>query len=191
MAFETFIAAEPEETSQRVTRLMAMGQEELAATWRRHCRGKAPVGLPRSLLARVLAHRIQAEVFGDLSAESRRFLDKLGKDVAMGKSSSVKSSDSPSLKPGTILVREHDGAEHRVMVLADGYAWNGQVHGSLSAVATAITGTRWNGRRFFGLDGPLRAKRKQDPSGACAPPAEPVDREAAGPAPISCPGRPK
>jgi Protein of unknown function (DUF2924) len=56
-----------------------------------------------------------------------------------------------SLKPGTELVREHAGALHRVVVLADGFAWNGARYRSLSEVARAITGTNWNGPRFFGL----------------------------------------
>jgi len=55
------------------------------------------------------------------------------------------------LTPGTVLVREWDRQSQRVMVLVDGFAWNGQTYDSLSKVALAITGTRWNGPRFFGL----------------------------------------
>jgi hypothetical protein len=55
------------------------------------------------------------------------------------------------LSPGTILVREWDRRSQRVMVMADGFAWNGQTYDSLSKVASAITGTKWNGPRFFGL----------------------------------------
>ena len=55
------------------------------------------------------------------------------------------------LMPGTVLVREFDRQSHRVMVLANGFAWNGQTYDSLTKVALAITGTRWNGPRFFGL----------------------------------------
>ena len=55
------------------------------------------------------------------------------------------------LTPGTVLVREWDRQSQRVMVMADGFAWNGQTYDSLSKVAFAITGTRWNGPRFFGL----------------------------------------
>ena len=69
------------------------------------------------------------------------------------------------LTPGTVLVREWDRRSQRVMVMSDGFAWNGQTYGSLSKVAFAITGTRWNGPRFFGLrttsvfrEGPLCAK---------------------------------
>ena len=53
--------------------------------------------------------------------------------------------------PGTVLVREWDQKSHRVMVMPDGFAWNGKTYPSLSKIAFAITGTRWNGPRFFGL----------------------------------------
>ena len=55
------------------------------------------------------------------------------------------------LTPGTVLVREWDRRSQRVMVMSDGFAWNGQTYDSLSKVAFAITGTKWNGPRFFGL----------------------------------------
>jgi hypothetical protein len=55
------------------------------------------------------------------------------------------------LRPGTVLGREWNGWMHRVAVLADGFVWNGQTYASLSKVAFAITGTRWNGPKFFGL----------------------------------------
>ena len=56
------------------------------------------------------------------------------------------------LRPGTLLTREWDGHLQRVMVLADGFSWNGKTYPSLSKVAFAMTGTRWSGPRFFGLD---------------------------------------
>ena len=55
------------------------------------------------------------------------------------------------LRPGTVLGREWNGQMHQVAVLADGFAWNGKTYPSLSKVASAMTGTRWNGPRFFGL----------------------------------------
>ena len=141
------------ELSLQIARIMEMRQDELDADWKRHCRGKSPVGLPRSLLARLLAYRVQVVSYGDISPDVMRFLDRVGKESAAGnKSPDLQFGDRFRLKPGTVLVREHDGAQNRVMVLAEGFAWNGQVHKSLSAVATAITGTRWNGHRFFGLD---------------------------------------
>ena len=64
------------------------------------------------------------------------------------------------LRPGTMLAREWNGQMQRVAVLADGFAWNGKTYPSLSKVAFAITGTRWNGPRFFGLrDKPSKEAR--------------------------------
>ena len=67
-----------------------------------------------------------------------------------------------SIKPGTILVREHDGVVHRVMATGDGYAWNGMTYASLSKVAYAITGVNWSGPRFFGLLAKRAAAGKAD-----------------------------
>jgi hypothetical protein len=63
----------------------------------------------------------------------------------------VSTSINTELTPGTVLVREWDRQSQRVMVMANGFAWNGQTFDSLSKVAFAITGTKWNGPRFFGL----------------------------------------
>lgn len=140
---------------------MAMEQGELEVAWRRHCRGKLPAGLPRALVARMLAYRVQVEAHGDLPMATQRFLERLGRELeAGGAAANLKTGDHVRLQPGTVLVRQHAGAEHRVMVLADGFAWSGQVYRSLSAVAFAITGTRWNGRRFFGLDGATAKDRE-------------------------------
>lgn len=156
-----------EEIFRQVARVMAMGQGELEAAWGQHCRGKLPAGLPRSLLARLLAYRVQAATHGDLSQPLQRFLERVARELAAGnKTPDLQLDDPLRLKPGTVLVREHDGEQHRVMVLAEGFAWNGQVHKSLSAVASAITGTRWNGHRFFGLDDASRTKSASRGSGA-------------------------
>ena len=63
----------------------------------------------------------------------------------------VSSRRSTEVRPGTVFGREWKGQMHQVAVLADGFAWNGKTYPSLSKVAFAITGTRWNGPRFFGL----------------------------------------
>lgn len=155
--------------ARQISLILAMPPDELAATWSRHCRGRPPPGLPRSLLARLLAYRVQAEALGDLSPDVRRFLDRVSKEIAAGNEKpDLQCAEQFRLKPGTVLVREHGGAEHRVMVLADGFAWNGQVQKSLSAVATAITGTKWNGPRFFGIDNAGKA-RANEPQGERGP----------------------
>jgi hypothetical protein len=137
--------------SARVASIMSMKVDELTAAWELHCRGKPPPHLPHSLLARLLAYKLQADALGDLPRDAQRLLDKVGQQVDEGMEPDLRFGEQSRFKPGTILVREHAGEQHRVMVLADGFAWKGQVHKSLSAVATAITGTSWNGYRFFGL----------------------------------------
>ena len=105
----------------------------------------------RRLLLRVLAYRAQAAVFGDLDKATARLLDRIADDAGSGKRVEVPVPDRVGIRPGTLLVREWEGVSHRVMVMAEGFAWNGSTYPSLSKVARAITGTRWNGPRFFGL----------------------------------------
>jgi hypothetical protein len=100
---------------------------------------------------RVLAYRVQADRFGDLDAESQRLLDEAGPAEDAGKRAMDLNRLTADLSPGTVLAREWNGRMQRVAVLADGFAWNGKTYASLSKIAFAITGTRWNGPRFFGL----------------------------------------
>jgi hypothetical protein len=102
----------------------------------------------------VIAYRLQADRFGDLDHTSRQMLDgSVAKEAGPALSARLASFDQKQTKltPSTVLVREWDRQSQRVMVLADGFAWNGQTYDSLSKVAFAITGTKWNGPRFFGL----------------------------------------
>jgi hypothetical protein len=96
-----------------------------------------------------MAYRLQADHLGDLDADTRRLLDRSPAEV--GRLAADRNRRRTELRPGTILVREWDGHLQRVMVLADGFSWNGGTYQSLSEVAFAVTGTRWNGPRFFGL----------------------------------------
>ncbi len=81
------------------------------------------------------------------------FLDRIGSGSAEGIDRLVADlkRSRTELRPGTLLTREWDGHLQRVMVLADGFTWNGKTYRSLSKVAFAITGSRWSGPRFFGL----------------------------------------
>jgi hypothetical protein len=121
----------------------------LRARWRSVFRRRAPDHLPRHLLGRIIAYRLQADRFGDLDAKAKKHLDRLGGEGAAAMAPSAPATETPT--PGTVLVREWNGARQRVMVLEDGFAWNGTTYRSLSQVAFAITGTRWSGPRFFGL----------------------------------------
>jgi hypothetical protein len=140
-----------EKLGTEVARLRGLEIAELRARWHSVFRRKAPPHLPRHLLFRVLAYRLQADVLGDLDPDTRRLLDRAGTSAEVERLAADLNQRRTGLRPGTTLVREWDGDLHRVMVLAEGFAWNGKTFKSLSETAFAITGTRWNGPRFFGL----------------------------------------
>lgn len=101
---------------------------------------------------------VQADHLGDLDSESRRLLDGAASPESAGKRAG--SRMTADIQPGTILSRDWNGRMHRVTARAEGFAWNGKTYPSLSKIAFAITGTRWNGPRFFGLrDKPTRKAR--------------------------------
>ena len=125
----------------------------LRRQWRAHLGGEAPTHLPRWLLMRVLAYRLQSNAFGDLDKSIRRNL-RSEKDDGVGvpfDRRAPQTRQGVALKAGALLVREWKGRLERVMILEEGFAWNGQTFGSLSQIAKAMTGTNWNGHRFFGL----------------------------------------
>jgi hypothetical protein len=126
----------------------------LSARWQSVFQRPAPAHLTRHLLFAVICYRLQADRFGDLDHATKQVLDRaIAKNAGPTMSSRLASFDQKrtELKPGTVLVREWDRQSQRVMVMANGFAWNGQTYDSLSKVAFAITGTKWNGPRFFGL----------------------------------------
>ena len=137
-----------------IARLRGLDIETLRARWRTVVRGKAPPHLPRHLLLAIIAYRLQAEVFGDLDAETLRHLKKI--NLAPSRTEAVPLTKALAqrrrvLSTGTILIREWNGQTHKVMVVDRGFAWEDTTYDSLSKIAQAITGTRWNGPRFFGL----------------------------------------
>jgi hypothetical protein len=137
-----------------IVHLRGLDLKGLRARWQSVLQRPAPDHLPRHLLFAILAYRIQADRFGELDHETRQLLDRTGaKESGTAISARLVSFDQKrnELTPGTVLVREWDRRSQRVMVMSDGFAWNGQTYDSLSKVAFAITGTNWNGPRFFGL----------------------------------------
>ena len=128
--------------TEEVRALEALDLHVLRDEWRKRY-GNPPKMRSRELLARLLAWRIQADAFGGLDAWTIRML----------------TSDTPPipkqvLAAGTRLMREWQGRRHEVDVLEEGFRYAGADYRSLSQIARTITGTRWNGLRFFGLREP-------------------------------------
>jgi Protein of unknown function (DUF2924) len=134
-----------------IARLRDLDIAALRGCWHTMCGRRPPAHLLRHLLFRILAYRLQADRWGDLDDASRRLLDRSGSPERAGQNAANLEQRIADVRPGTSLGREWNGRLHRVAVLADGFAWNGNTYSSLSQVAFAITGTRWNGPRFFGL----------------------------------------
>jgi hypothetical protein len=151
------IAAGGPETSTveaEIARLRGLDIKTLRARWRVSFGRNAPLHLARHLLFAMLAYHLQAEVMGDLDAETLRFLKQI--DLTPSKQAAIPLTQAferrwRDLSPGTVLTREWEGRHYRVMVLDGGFTWQGRSYRSLSEIAKAITGTKWNGPRFFGL----------------------------------------
>jgi DUF2924 family protein len=141
-------------TEDEIAHLRGLDLKGIRSRWQSIFGRPAPAHLTRHLLFAVIAYRLQADRFGDLDHATRQVLDRtVTKEAEPAMAARLASFDQKrtGLIPGTVLVREWDRQSQRVMVMADGFAWNGQTYDSLSKVAFAITGTKWNGPRFFGL----------------------------------------
>ena len=155
--------------------IAAMGVEDLRALWRKRRACDPSPALTKDLIARVLAWSLQVEAFGE-PARVRRILASMG----------AGSTPLPGrrVKPGSVIMREYEGTVHEVTVMPNGFLWQDKSWPSLSAIAFEITGTKWNGPRFFGVCQPkLKAVR---PNNAAPPTAsspinvfEPAGREGA------------
>src|SRR5215212_5263594 len=145
-------AIPPADVLGRLAALPTLPTADLKRQWR-ELFGTEPPPFNRAYLQSRLAYRIQELAHGGLRPETRARLEALGEQFDGGNVvlRRVRADGRPVA--GTRLVREHAGVEHVVTVLADGFEWEGRPHRSLSAIARAITGTRWNGWTFFGLKG--------------------------------------
>jgi hypothetical protein len=137
-----------------IAHLRDLDLKGLRARWKSVFRRQPPSHLPRHLLFAVLAYRLQADQFGDIAPDTVRLLKQIGASgstINAARLTSEFDRRRTELKPGTILVREWNARSHRVMVVDGGFAWNGKTYDSLSKIAFSITGTKWNGPRFFCL----------------------------------------
>ncbi len=145
---------------QTIARIAAMNIDELRRAWQETFQSQPPAAFSKDLLARAICYRVQEDAFDGLAAATARQLRSLSKPGA---------EPPRRVKPGSIIVREHRGVLHEVLVTSDGFFWRGKTYDSLSMIAKMITGVSWNGPRFFGL----RAKREAGASVASAVSTEP------------------
>jgi Protein of unknown function (DUF2924) len=140
-----------------IAALAELDANGLCLQWRNHLSGTPPAHLPRWLLMKILTYRIQAAAFGGLDKETLRVLRQpkgrrlTSSDLHPFEARIATTREGTKLQAGTLLAREWNGRLERVMILEKGVAWNGKTYCSLSQVAKAMTGTSWNGHRFFGL----------------------------------------
>ena len=151
-AMPTFTAPAipPTDVLGRLAALKTAAIPALKQQWR-ELFGAEPPPYNRRFLESRLGYRIQELAYGGLKPETIQRLEALGEQLDGGKITirRMRGDDRPIA--GTMLIREYQGVEYVVTVTRGGYEYAGQPYKSLSAIARAITGTRWNGRVFFGL----------------------------------------
>ena len=134
---------------EALSRLPTLTLHELREEWRHLNKTDACPRLSRDLLVRAVAYRLQELAFGGLRPEPQRQLRQIAMELKQ--TGAAKTRPRPQLPSGTRLMREWRGRHYEVMVLDDGFSWQGTHYRSLSAVARTITGTAWSGPLFFGL----------------------------------------
>ena len=131
-----------------VERLRTVPIVELRALWRAKLKSTPPPAFGPDLLRRSIAQKIQEDAYGGLDRATVRLLNQLMAQYAKTPGKIVLPR---RIKPGAILVREWKGTSHRVTVAESGFVYQDRTYENLSEIARLITGTRWNGPRFFGL----------------------------------------
>lgn len=143
------LRVDPDALADYLASLPTLPRDTLVERWTAVFGRPPPKGMSRRLIERAVAYQLQAQALGGLKAGVLR---KLKRHAAVRDTNSIdRNIASAQLAPGTQLIREWNGRNHTVEVTAAGLLWSGSTYRSLSAVAQAITGTKWSGPRFFGL----------------------------------------
>jgi Protein of unknown function (DUF2924) len=137
--------AESSSVDAEISRLQTLKPDDVKKLWRETFKQEVPKALTRDLLVRILCWRIQERALGGHGPAILKLL------ASYTKGKPAESDRLRRLKPGTELIREYQGERHTVVISAEGFRWQGENYRSLTAIARAITGTNWNGPRFFGL----------------------------------------
>ena len=134
---------------EALSRLPTLDIGELRQQWRGLHKTQPPANFSRELLLRAVAYRMQEVALGGLRPARQRQLRQIAQQFKESGEATIRAR--PGLKPGTRLMREWQGRTYDVLVLDDGFSWQGTGYRSLSAIARKITGTAWSGPLFFGL----------------------------------------
>ena len=135
---------------QEIADLAAFSTDDLRQRWTELYRVAPTPRISRDVLVRGVAYRIQEVAHGGLGKSCQRQLKRLGE--ALRDQGAIPAAQGQTFKLGTKLIREWKGKVHEVVIAGDGYEWGGKRYRSLSQIARSITGTRWSGPRFFGLE---------------------------------------
>ena len=147
---------------EALARLPKLDIRELREEWRRLYKADVSPHLSRELLIRAVAYRMQEVALGGLRPEPQHQLRQIAQELKEGGQATIRLR--PQLKPGTRLMREWQGRTFEVVVLDDGFSWQGTQYRSLSVIARKITGTAWSGPLFFGLKQTRSARRRSSPA---------------------------
>ena len=135
----------------QMTKLHNLSRQQLLDMWQKLYQRAAPAGIRREFLIPFLAYRIQEQAYGGLKPSTRSELRRIARDLEKPTGSNERRSRI-RIKPGTRLVREWRGETHEVAIAEIGFEYRGSTYSSLSKIACKITGTRWSGPAFFGLN---------------------------------------
>ena len=142
----------PESLANAITELGIMPRAELSKRWVAQFRTAPPSRASREFLERSLAYRLQEESLGGLTPKAKKQMERLAREFK--RNPGFAPASAPCIKAGTRLLREWKGEIHEIEVLETGFLWRGESLASLSKIAREITGTRWSGPAFFGLNKP-------------------------------------
>jgi hypothetical protein len=160
-----------EEVEREIAALDGLDRPALQQRWRDLYKTEPPYKIRSGFLRRAIAYRLQEMVYGGLKPQTLRILRRIAAEyrTRRGTAAGTNTGDGPpprapsrvqTLSPGTRLMREWNGSMESVEVVDDGFIWRDRSYRTLSAVAVAITGTKWSGPKFFGLLGTPRLRSR-------------------------------
>ncbi len=138
-----------------IKELKSLSRCQLIKKWQETFKKTPSRFLRREFLIKHLAWEIQVQSQGGYTPQTEKKLEALAKDLEQNKDIKAENiklkSNILTIKAGTKLIREYQGINHEVLVLDKGFKYNQKTYKSLSAIANEVTGTRWNGKVFFGI----------------------------------------